>query len=99
MAKRKGTIDLKNWATMLLWERVPLTADAEIEKKCDALAAEFVGEHLDKGLTIDNVLELMLPWVRARGYMVFDKPRSPYATYDKDRVSPIWGPGSTLAAG
>lgn len=95
--KRPPKLDLGSWSTSLLWDRIPLSCsayDRDVKRKADALGAEFTRAHphLSHEDTMpEDILEVMLPWVRARGYPVLDEPVCAYATYRKE-ARRLWGP-------
>lgn len=84
--RRSPPPDLKDWSTILIWERVPLRClecDPDIKEKAYALGAEFARTHAHLSAEdpqLLNILDVLLPWVRARGYPVLDDPLCPYAT-------------------
>lgn len=95
--RRLPKLNLESWATALLWERVPLNCsayDRDVERKAKALGAEFARTHAhlsDEDPQLLNILDVMLPWVRARGYPVLDEPVCEYASFRREWCK-LWGP-------
>ncbi len=86
-----------NVLALLLHERVPLGFDIEqSDRECRRLAQEFMGE---RGLgpkvgveDLNDLLDAVVAWVRARGYELLDDEPGPYITTgEPDRGT--WGPG------
>lgn len=90
-------LNLESWSTGLIWERVPLNCsayDRDVEKKAHILGAEFARTHAHLSAEdpwLENILDVLLPWVRARGYPVLNEPVSPYASFHRESLH-LWGP-------
>lgn len=87
----------QGWVTTFISERVPLNCaayDPDVNEKVDALGKEFARTHAYLNVNDPHplkVLDVLLPWVRARGYPLLDEPVCPYATYHKEAAQ-LWGP-------